>query len=114
MNSRHSAHENLDCRDPSRRNPLYVQHDRRVLNRARHRPDVIERQRQRKDAAPAHQPELGFRPTIPQYAAGNRIEPAVSVPSAAKHMPTATAAAAPEDDPPVIRAVSQGLRTGPK
>ena len=50
---------------------------------------------------------------MPQRAAGIRTEPAVSVPIAATHIPEATAAAEPDDEPPVIRVVSQGLRAGP-
>src|SRR5690349_1221162 len=58
-------------------------------------------------------PYVGFNPTIPQNAAGNRIDPAVSVPSAAKHIPVATAAADPDEDPPVVLDSSQGFLTGP-
>jgi len=47
---------------------------------------------------------------MPHSAAGSRIEPEVSLPSAAKHMPAATAAAEPDDDPPVMCAGSRGLR----
>src|SRR6185436_3836924 len=59
-------------------------------------------------------PDVGFNPTIPQNAAGSRTEPPVSVPIAAKHMPVATAAAEPPEEPPAMRSVSHGLRTGPK
>ena len=45
-------------------------------------------------------PCVAFSPTTPQNAAGIRIEPAVSVPSAAAHRRAATAAAEPPDDPP--------------
>ena len=48
-----------------------------------------------------------------QYDAGVRIEPPVSVPSAAKHKPAETAAADPPDEPPGLRSMAQGLRTGP-
>ena len=49
---------------------------------------------------------------MPQNAAGMRIEPRVSEPSAITHMPSACATAAPEDEPPGIRPVlrSQGFR----
>jgi hypothetical protein len=57
---------------------------------------------------------VGFRPTIPQSAAGWRIEPPVSVPIAQGAVPAATAAAEPPDDPPGTRSGSHGLRTGPK
>src|ERR1022692_5289317 len=58
-------------------------------------------------------PALGRCPTIPHSAAGQRIEPAVSVPIAATQSPAATAAAEPDDDPPVIRSRSHGFFTGP-
>src|SRR2546429_1147059 len=50
---------------------------------------------------------------MPQYAAGRRIEPPVSVPSAPRHCAAATATAEPPDDPPGTRSASQGLRVGP-
>src|SRR5271154_1115330 len=50
---------------------------------------------------------------MPHSAAGWRIEPPVSVPSAHGARPAATAAALPPEEPPGTRAVSQGLRTGP-
>ena len=59
------------------------------------------------------QPALGRCPTIPQSAAGQRIEPAVSVPIAAMQSPAATAAAEPDEDPPVMRCKSHGFFTGP-
>ncbi len=52
-------------------------------------------------------------PTIPHSAAGWRIEPPVSVPSAHGTSPAATAAALPPLDPPGTRARSHGLSTGP-
>jgi hypothetical protein len=52
-------------------------------------------------------------PTIPQSAAGWRIEPPVSVPIAHGARRPATAAALPPDDPPGTRPESQGLSTGP-
>ena len=42
-----------------------------------------------------------------------RIEPPPSVPSANVSRPSATAPAQPPDEPPVLRAVSNGLRLGP-
>ena len=57
---------------------------------------------------------LGRWPTTPHSAAGQRTEPAVSVPIAATHIPAATAAAVPEDEPPVMRVGSHGFRAGPK
>src|SRR6266566_7324753 len=50
---------------------------------------------------------------MPQYAAGIRIEPPVSVPSASAHAPAATSAAEPPEDPPEVREGSRGLRVSP-
>ena len=50
----------------------------------------------------------------PQKAAGCRTDPPVSVPSANGATPAATAAAAPPEEPPGTRDVSQGLRAAPK
>ena len=50
---------------------------------------------------------------MPHAAAGMRIEPPVSVPTDAKHMPSTTATAAPPLDPPAERVWSRGCRTGP-
>src|ERR1700682_950898 len=52
-------------------------------------------------------------PTMPHSAAGWRIEPPVSVPSAHGASPAATAAALPPEEPPGTRSRSHGLRTGP-
>ncbi len=49
-------------------------------------------------------PRVGFRPTKPLKAAGQVIDPSVSVPMAAAARPAATAAPEPEEDP-------QGLRS---
>ena len=57
-------------------------------------------------------PNDGFRPTMPQAAAGMRIEPPVSVPIVASAMPAATLAADPPLDPPGDRVGSCGLRAG--
>src|SRR5580658_2130254 len=59
-------------------------------------------------------PALGRRPTVPQSAGGQRPEPEVSDPSAATHIPAATAAAEPEDEPPVMRSGFHGFPAGPK
>src|SRR5581483_9945194 len=48
-------------------------------------------------------PCVGRKPNSPQAAAGTRIGPAVSVPRPTPVSPAATAAAGPEDDPPVNR-----------
>src|SRR5204863_3704061 len=58
-------------------------------------------------------PYVGFRPTTPVIDAGCRIEPPVSEPRAIATAPAATAAADPPLDPPGMRSVAQGLRTGP-
>src|SRR5579884_4205904 len=52
-------------------------------------------------------------PTIPQSAAGWRVEPPVSVPIAHGASPAATAAALPPEEPPGTRARSHGFSTGP-
>jgi hypothetical protein len=52
---------------------------------------------------------VGLSPTTPQSAAGCRIEPPVSDPSAAADSPAATAAALPPEEPPGTRLRSQGL-----
>ena len=59
-------------------------------------------------------PCVGLKPTIPQHAAGMRIEPPVSVPSAASHRPAASAAAEPPLEPPGMRSGSSGLTTSPQ
>src|SRR5262245_57271848 len=58
-------------------------------------------------------PYVGRMPVSPQNADGHRIEPHVSVPSANVASPPATAAPEPEDEPPVHRLGSHGLRPGP-
>ena len=50
---------------------------------------------------------------MPDQDAGIRIEPPWSPPVAMSATPDATSAALPEDDPPVERVSSHGLRTGP-
>ena len=49
---------------------------------------------------------------MPQSAAGSRIEPPVSVPSAPGVSPAATAAPDPLEEPPVKWPVFHGLRAG--
>ncbi len=51
-------------------------------------------------------------PVMPQNDAGCRIEPPVSVPVAAGARRAATATALPPDEPPGMRAMSQGFFTG--
>jgi len=58
-------------------------------------------------------PRLGFKPTSPQQAAGMRIEPPRSLPSASPTMPEATAAALPPDEPPADSSGSHGFRVAP-
>ena len=61
-------------------------------------------------------PYEGLKPYTPQYDAGMRTEPPVSVPSARRHSPAATAAAAPPELPPGARGACNGyagLATGP-
>jgi hypothetical protein len=52
---------------------------------------------------------LGLKPTMPHNAAGTRTDPPVSEPIAISHMPSATATAPPDDDPPGTLARSTGL-----
>ncbi len=58
-------------------------------------------------------PSVVLSPTTPQHAAGTRIEPPVSLPSATSASPSATATAEPLDDPPGMRSASSGLRGVP-
>src|SRR5690349_7927269 len=58
-------------------------------------------------------PYVGFIPTQPTIAAGCRIEPPVSVPSAPATIRAAIAAALPPEDPPGDRDRSHGFRVGP-
>ena len=51
---------------------------------------------------------------MPQKCAGVRIEPPMSLPSSRPVRPAASAAAAPPEDPPGVRVVSQGLWVQPK
>ena len=59
-------------------------------------------------------PKVALTPTMPQYAAGVRTEPPMSVPREAKVMPAATLAAPPPLEPAGMWSVFQGLRTVPK
>ena len=54
-------------------------------------------------------PILGMKPTTPQWHAGLRIEPPLSVPMFTGVMPSAQATPAPVDEPPAVREGSQGL-----
>src|SRR5215472_12228163 len=55
-------------------------------------------------------PYVGFKPASPHHAAGQRIEPPVSVPIAIAQRPAATAAPDPLDDPAGSWSMFQGLR----
>ena len=55
-------------------------------------------------------PYVGRMPTMPQSAAGTRIDARVSVPSDMTLIPVVTAIADPPDDPPGMRVRSCGLR----
>src|SRR5215475_11327720 len=56
---------------------------------------------------------VGLWPTVPQNALGIRTEPPWSPPRARSASPAATSAALPLEEPPAVREVAQGLRTGP-
>src|SRR3546814_17469143 len=56
---------------------------------------------------------VGFIPTMPFTAAGQVIEPSVSVPIAAGTMPAAPATALPELEPQGLRSSACGLRVWP-
>jgi hypothetical protein len=58
-------------------------------------------------------PRVGFTPTIPANAAGTRPEPAVSVPMPMSAMPSATATAEPELEPPDTYSGRHASRTAP-
>src|SRR5580704_3788192 len=58
-------------------------------------------------------PTVGLSPTIPLIAAGQVMEPSVSVPMAALTSPAATAAAMPEEEPHGLRSRAKGLRVWP-
>ncbi|MDQ3865781.1 MAG: hypothetical protein M3304_02975 [Actinomycetota bacterium] len=50
---------------------------------------------------------------MPQHAAGIRIEPPLSEPSATSHARVASATAEPPLEPPGVRVGSRGLATSP-
>src|SRR5579871_2811111 len=58
-------------------------------------------------------PTVGLMPTMPFIAAGQRIEPSVSVPSEAATRLVATATADPELEPQGVRSRTYGLRVCP-
>src|SRR5690606_26515094 len=53
-------------------------------------------------------PTVGLKPTMPLIAAGQVIDPSVSVPIAAGASPAATAAPLPEDEPQALRSSACG------
>ena len=77
-------------------------------------PKVIQWLPSRSCGARGTRPLWGLSPNRPVHAAGMRIEPAPSTPSAAGTMPAATAAAEPPLDPPGVRSTSHGLRVTPQ
>ncbi len=58
-------------------------------------------------------PYVGLNPAMPQQAAGMRIEPPVSVPSAPSASPATSAAAEPPLEPPAVRPGNDGFGTTP-
>src|SRR6516225_4228525 len=58
-------------------------------------------------------PTVGFSPTTPFTAAGQVIDPLVSVPIAASTSPAATAAPLPDEEPHGLRSRAYGLRVWP-
>ena len=65
------------------------------------------------DASGASAGVVGLKPATPQCSAGNRIEPAMSLPWPIAQMPVATAAAAPPEEPPHETLGSQGFSVSP-
>lgn len=59
-------------------------------------------------------PCVGRRPYRPQWLAGARTEPPVSLPSAKSHRPDDTAEAEPDELPPVMRSLAAPLTGAPK
>jgi hypothetical protein len=58
-------------------------------------------------------PRVGFKPMMPHWLAGLRIEPPPSLACATGTIPEATAAAAPPLEPPLAYSGFHGLRHGP-
>ncbi len=57
---------------------------------------------------------MGLKPITPQWEDGFLIEPPVSEPRLASQNSAATDAAEPDDEPPGILSLAEGLRVGPK
>ena len=64
--------------------------------------------------ASAMRPWVGRRPYKPQWLAGARTLPPVSVPSAKSHSPLLTAEAEPDDEPPLMRSGAAPFIGAPK
>ena len=58
-------------------------------------------------------PNVGFSPSVPQNAAGIRIDPPWSPPNEMSTSPAATAAPEPDDEPPVTCSRLCGLSGRP-
>ena len=58
-------------------------------------------------------PIVGLNPATPQNAEGIRIDPPVSLPMDPTHICAASEAPEPPLEPPGMRVMSQGFRTGP-
>ena len=89
-----------------------AEQESQIVDGAGDRADVIEAGGERLNAFVDLDERIraGFIPATPQNDAGRVIEPPVCVPIAPKHMPHATAAAEPLDEPPGVRSRFQGLR----
>ena len=74
---------------------------------------MVEARREREAPSSDTSPKVGLKPTMPQQAAGIRIEPPVSEPSAASARRAASAAAEPPLEPPAIRPGASGFGTVP-
>ena len=77
-----------------------MQHVPRIGDAGSQWTNVIDGSRERNDAVRRQFVISGLSPTMPQAAAGMRMEPPVSVPSVAMAMPVATLTADPPLDPP--------------
>jgi hypothetical protein len=86
----------------------HLEQQRGISDRGGERTDLVERAREG-DQAVARDEAVGrLHPTTPQSAAGWRIEPPVSEPSASGTKPAATAAAEPPEEPPGTRSCPRG------
>ena len=90
--------------------PSRGEQELKIFDGLRDRPDVIQAGARGKTPAVEMRPWVGFMPATPQKDAGRVIEPPVWLPTAPKHIPEATAAAEPLEEPPGVRSRFQGLR----